>query len=66
LVIHLKRKFPDATILHKGRTCGSVDFYMSMTYAFSPPAQTNSNACYTNAKRGAKKRECRSMPRSPR
>jgi hypothetical protein len=36
-------------------TCGSVVFYMSMTYACSPPAQMNSNACYTNAKRGAKK-----------
>jgi len=47
-------------------TCELMVFYILMTYAYSPPAQMNSSACYMNAKRGAKKRGCRSMPRSPR
>jgi hypothetical protein len=43
LVNHLKRMPQSST---RVSTCGSVVFYMSMTYAYSPPAQMNSNACY--------------------
>ena len=43
-------------------TCGSVVFYMSMTYAYSPPAQMNSNACYMTAKRGAKSADADQCP----
>jgi len=59
LVNHLKRMPQSST---RVSTCGSVVFYMSMTYAYSPPAQMNSNACYMTAKRGAKSADADQCP----